>query len=141
MALDINKLKEKMEIYFNSDEYKKKLELENFHKKRIDRFKEKIDSKEIVFSDIFLKVIQKHDNYYKDYCYRHGYQPKPNNVLQFLLDFMEVYGTSPAHIEGITCDDFPDELDYYDGFYHQVIFGQGSFSRIFDKNKNLILTL
>ena len=91
------------------------------------------------FDRIMLRVYNEHNELYRTNCYNKGYEPHPNNKTQLLLDYITDHG------EDVTgqVDDNPFESVCYEfeNYYFQLNSGQGCYWRIFDQNKETLLTL
>lgn len=139
MSLDINEFKKKLDEWVKSDEGKAYFENEKrkseLLSKRFSQFEEWLKHND--FDKLLYRIILKHDNEYKENCYHKGYEPYPNNLLEFIIDYvMTTY--EPIVVSEIDCS-FPNTIYFFRGYYFQTIHGQGSFHRIYNKEDMRLL--
>lgn len=95
---------------------------------------------QVSFDDLMNRLLEEHNDAYRGKCYSLGYEPYPNNKLQFLLDFISEKAESLPR--GSVDDNmFEAELYFFKNYYFQLSQGQGAFWRVFDINKNEFLTV
>jgi len=144
MSLDIKKMIKQMREWSQSDEGRaffeqRKVEHE-IRLQRFKRFEKYLETHD--FDELMYRLILEHDDEYREKCREKGFEDYPNNKLQFVFDYV-VYNTErldPTPNEIIS--DFPEEAYEFKGYYFQIIFGQGSFIRIFNKeDKKLLLAV
>ena len=95
---------------------------------------------QVSFENLMNRLKEEHDDSYRNKCYSNGYEPYPNNKLQFLLDYVREKGAS-LKLGSVDENMFESELYFFKKYYFQLSIGQGSFWRIFDINKNEFLTV
>lgn len=133
MSFDIKEFEKKIDEFVNSDEGKKYFENENrkfaLKEKRFQQFDEWLKHND--FDKLLYRIILMHDENYCEKCYHNGCEPYPNNLLEFIIDFI-VHRYEPIIVNEIDCD-FPNVIYFFRGYYFQTIHGQGSFHRIYNK--------
>lgn len=94
------------------------------------------------FDKLMLRLVNEHNDDYREKCYINGYEPYPNNKLQFIIDYIENKSEPiDIKIKELSCDFF-NYIYLFNNYYFQIIHGQGSIIRIFNKyDKKLILTI
>jgi hypothetical protein len=139
--IDFEEFKKKIDEFCESEEGKAYFELEAkkqvLLENRFERFKDWLKTNN--FDDLLNKLIARHDENYRTKCYNKGYEPMPNNVLYFIFDYINF------NYDIIDVDqpkvDFPNNVWFFKGYYFQIIWGQGSINRIYDKDFKLILQI
>lgn len=132
---------EKIEEFLESDEGKIFIENENLKKKlllsRFDKFENYLKTHD--FDKLIYRVILEHNEDWFETCRINGLEPYPNNKLNFILEYLD-HKLEPIedNVYEMECD-FPHMTYEYKGYYFQVIFGQGSIIRIYNKNDNRLL--
>ena len=84
----------------------------------------------------------KHGNEWIDKCHEKGHEPHPNNVLGFIIDYAFRYGkkVTKKTIKAYDMDcPFSYNIVEYGGFFFQIVYGQGSFVRIYNKDDGRIM--
>ena len=89
------------------------------------------------FDNLMLRLIYKHDEDYREKCYHKGLDVMPNNVLDFIIRYVETK-VEPIVVQEISCE-FPNCIWLFKGYYFQVVYGQGCFYRIYNKEDLRIL--
>lgn len=92
------------------------------------------------FDELLKRVMDEHDEAYRDKCYKEGCETYPTSKMQFIYDYVR---KNIEHIEvaGITDGYFHTEARFFKGYYFTVTHGQGCFYRIYDSNKKDICTI
>jgi len=143
-------LKEKMEQYLkdlddpNSEasiklnKYKEKeFKKEEILKTRLNKVKNYLNKNNI--DDIIERLINEHDDAYRDQCFKMGYEPYPNNKFSLLLEYIE------RNYSGINNKNIPQDflcsLHFFNGYYFAVYCGQGSMHTIYDSNCKQLLSI
>lgn len=133
MSYDINEFKKKLDEWVESDAGKTYFENENIKfelkEKRFQRFEEWLKHND--FDKLLYFIILKHDDNYCERCYHNGFEPYPNNILRFIFEYVE-YKFEPILVSEINSD-FPNVIYFFKGYYFQIIYGQGSICRIYNK--------
>jgi hypothetical protein len=91
------------------------------------------------FDNLLNKLISRHDENYRNKCYDKGFEPMPNNVLNFIFDYIDS-NYDIIDVAQLRCD-FPNHIWFFRGYYFQIIWGQGSINRIYDKDFKLVLQI
>lgn len=91
------------------------------------------------FDHLIQRIIDEHNDDYRNRCYKRGYEPYPNQKADLLFDYIREHGTD---VTG-QVDDNPFESEAYEfkNYYFQLNRGQGCYWRIFNPNKEDILTI
>lgn len=134
MSLDLKKMEEAIREFVNSDEGKAYFEKERIKNKilknRYVRFENWLETND--FNKLLYRLILIHNSdEYRDNCYHNGYMPMPNNILQFILDYI-IDRYAPITVNILDCD-FPNEIRFFKGYYFQNIYGQGVIIKIINK--------
>lgn len=103
--------------------------------KRWTRFETWLENND--FDKLMYRIIYEHNDEYREKCYINGFQPFPNMKLKFILDYV-VRHHEPIEVSKIDCP-FPNTIYLFKGYYFQIIYGQGSFIRIYNCDDNRIL--
>jgi hypothetical protein len=92
------------------------------------------------FDELLKRVMDEHDETYREKCFKEGCEDYPTNKMQFIYDYVH---KNIEHIEvaGITDGYFNTECRFFKGYYFTITHGQGCFYRIFDSNKKDICTI
>ena len=90
------------------------------------------------FDEVMSRLIKEHDDAYIDKCYKKGYEPIPNQKLQFVMDYAEKYGQIQTHVKGITGTDYNEKCWQFRDYYFLNIYGQGVVIRLYKKKKLLL---
>jgi len=109
--------------YFIREEGKYKI-----RERRFERFGDWMKDND--FDTTFYMLILKHDDVYRNKCYNNGYEPTPNNVLMFILDYVEMK-CSPVVVNELECE-FNNITWEFNKYYFQLIYGQGIITRIYN---------
>lgn len=134
MAIDLKIFKKDIDDWVTSDSGKNYFEnlkiQEEIKQVRFRKFEKYIKS--IDFDIFFYKILLQHNNDYRDKCYDKGCEPYPNNILHFIIDYV-VENTEPVFIKKLDCS-FPNQIWEFNGYYFQIIQGQGSVIKIINKD-------
>lgn len=123
MSIDLNETN-KLFDYF------KKLDIENEKKKqRFSYFTAWLENND--FDDLLYKIIIKHNDEYREKCYLNGVEPYPNNLLEFILKYVNKYGkvVEPKELKS----DYSGNIIEFKGYYFQEKYGQGTVLSIYNK--------
>lgn len=116
--------------------FDKQFVIDEVNRKRYSRFTKYV--KTIDFDKLLYRLISEHNDDYIDKCHNNGFESFPNNKLQFLLNYISGK-YNPVKVNAIDCD-YSNQIWHYKGYYFQIVYGQGSFLRIYNK-KDLRLLL
>jgi len=136
-----------MNDYFDVEEFTKIDLIEKFSKKIINEqkiYKQHSDFfekwlKTNDFDNFLCQLIKKHDGKYCKKCKINGFEPHPNNLLNFIIEYITNNGESVI-ISKIVCD-FPNKVWFFKNYYYQIIWGQSAIIKIYDKNLKLLLLI
>lgn len=141
---DPEKMTASIQSFIDSDTgkaYFNKIKIAQENKiRRFNQFGEWLKSNDI--DSYFYRVLNKHDEEYREKCYHKGFEPNPNNVLQFIIDYAFVYGTpvDEKKKKKLKIDStFANNVAYFMGYYFQIVYGQGCFYRIYNEDDMRIL--
>lgn len=121
--------------WLKSDNGKK--HLDNFRKKqeikikRYEYFKKWLEEND--FDKLIYRLVFEHDDNYREKCYHNGYEPYPNNKLQFIIDYI-IHNFEPIDVKDKRLkSDFPTNVWKFNDYYLQMIFGQGTMINLYNK--------
>jgi hypothetical protein len=133
MSINFEEFKKKIDEWVESDEDKAYFENENrkleLKHKRYARFEEWLKHND--FDRLMYRLILEHDEEWLEKCWHNGYEAYPNNVLSFVIDYI-AHNFEPIIVSELDCS-FPNQIWQFKGYYFQMIYGQGSFNRIYNK--------
>jgi len=109
--------------------FEKEVEKLRIKKSRYLRFEEWLKNND--FDELMYRLILEHDEDYRRKCYDNGYEPFPNNKLAFLIDYM-VNNVKSVKVQSID-KNFPNGIWEFNGYYFQMMFGQGVATFIYNK--------
>ena len=129
---------EKMKAYLESPEGKahtkeyfgKIAEKERIKKGRFEKFDKWLETHD--FDKFLYRLILQHDDDYREKCYEKGYEPHPNNVMSFVIDYAYDRGKT-VEVKELDCV-FANQISEFRGYYFQIIWGQGSIEAIYNKD-------
>ena len=134
MGLNIENFKRVIDDWVESDEGKtyfaRENEINELLQKRYLRFEKWLETND--FDKLLYSLILRHGDDYQDKCYHNGYMPMPNNVLSFIIDYI-VHNYDAITVTEIESD-FSDGVWFFKGYYFQMILGQGTITRIYNKS-------
>jgi hypothetical protein len=121
--------KGKADLEEYANQFVKKKQIEDA---RIERVKVYVE-KHGIFA-VMERLINEHDETWREHCYLKNYEPYENNKLDLFLAFIMKYGKSTKkHTNKI----FNNHTWKYEDFYFNLMHGQGSVWSIFYKNENI----
>jgi hypothetical protein len=142
--MKLDDMKEKIDDWFESpagQEYFNIIaEKHKILNQRHKRFEEWLKNND--FDKLMYRLINEHNDDYIDNCYHNGYQPYPNNKLNFVIGYVTKDDVPhPINVKEIKSD-FPNEIWEFNDYYFQLIYGQGTLIRIYNKaDMRLLLQL
>lgn len=132
MSLDIEKLRRELEEdakdpngYF-AKLGKKQVALNL----RYDKFEKWLETNE--FEPMFKKLLERNGDERDDYCYKNGCEKYGTPLMEFLLEYIS-NRVEQTENDGID-KDFSGGTWLFKNYWFQVLHGQGSFWKIFDKD-------
>jgi glutamate synthase domain-containing protein 2 len=140
--LDLDKMSKKFDEILESPEteaYFNRLKIkEDIQDGRFVKFETYLQTHS--FDELLKRVMDEHNEAYRDKCFKKGCEDYPTNKMQFIYDYVS---NSVSHIEvaGITDGHFHTECRFFKGYYFTITHGQGCFYRIYDSNKKDICTI
>lgn len=139
--MNLDDVKQQINDWYNSEECELHFEYLKIRfelkEKRYKRFEEYIEEND--FNVLMERLISEHDIIYKRKWTLMRFKPYLNNKLSFIFDYVtDNYDT--VYVKELDSH-FMDEVRYFKGFYFQIISGQGTIHRIYNKDKELILSL
>jgi hypothetical protein len=123
--------------YFKELNEKHRIEAE-IKSKRIEKLVEYLKNQD--FDKIMDRMILEHNDDYRDKCYNKGYEPYPNNKLNLFFDFLEK-NYHPIEDDTIHNGTFSQTIYFYKGYFFTKMYGQGTATLIYGKDKQRIITL
>jgi len=140
MSIDIKKFEKDIDEWVGSSQGQEYFNRQNEKRiqllKRFNRFEEWLKHND--FDNLLYRIILKHDDNYREKCWHNGYEPMPNNVLEFVIEYV-TNRCEKIVITELNCE-FPNDIWLFNGYYIQMIYGQGVITRIYNK-KDLKLML
>lgn len=118
------------------DDYFSKLkEKDNLLKKRFLRFEKWLETNS--FDNLMTRLIDEHDESWRDKAYKRGYEPSFNRKLYFVISYIR------ENFEAINVSEFDNDFyggsHFFKGYYFTTYHGQGCFTRIHNHKKEEIL--
>lgn len=113
------------------EELTKQYEIHNNRQKRFEKWLEVND-----FDKLMYRLILEHNDEYIENCYHNGDEPYPNNKLWFVFCYAMKYG---KHVKVKKIDTGLDNIWEFKDYYFQMIFGQGTMLRIYNKDDMRLL--
>jgi hypothetical protein len=104
----------------------KKLKIKN---DRYSHFEEWLKNND--FDELMYRLILEHNEDYRRKCYDNGCEPYPNNKLAFIIDYIVDHFETINHPE--IHKDFPNDIWEFNGYYFQMVYGQGVVTFIYNK--------
>lgn len=120
--------KESMRKYVEKLIFKQDLKLRN-----VERIKKMFNSQES-FDLLVNKIIDKHDDSWRDRCYKKGVEPHPWELLYALFTLVETDGEDCEPIDGLT-EHFPSLIYNYQDWQFAITHGQGSVCSVYYKKE------
>lgn len=104
-------------------------EIYNNQKNRFNYFEKWLKSND--FDNLLYRIINKHNNEYREKCWHNGHEAKPNNVLEFIIDY--IYDRcNITNVPELNCE-FDNKIWLFKEYYFQLIYGQSTILKIFTK--------
>lgn len=86
------------------------------------------------FDVLVNKILEKHNDNWKDHCYKKGVMPYPWELLYALFDLSEMQGKEIEPIDGLT-ENFPSSIFTYNDWQFAITHGQGSVCSVYYKKE------
>lgn len=103
---------------------------EKIQQGRYDRFEKWLETND--FDKLIYKLILEHNDEYRERCYENGYEPKPNNKMDFIFSYVSERAGKRVHIKEFESD-FPNAVWEFNGYYFEIVWGQGCIQVIYNK--------
>ena len=133
MPIDVEKFSDEMTEWEESDEgkayfkeYWKKIDIKQ---SRFVKFTEWLKHND--FDKLVYRIILEHNEEYREKCWHSGCEVYPNNKLGFLLSYVSD-NYAAINVSQLDCN-FANEIWFFKGYYFQMIHGQGTIIRIYNK--------
>ena len=97
---------------------------------RFDRFTTWLETNN--FDKLMFRIIFEHNDKYYDMCYSKGCEPYPNNKLDFILQYVDIYG-KVVIVKKLKCN-FSSTIYEFNGYYFEFVYGQGVIITIYNKD-------
>ena len=142
MASDIEKFKKLIKEFPNTPEgkaYFEDIRKKNEIKKgRYLRFEKWLETND--FNALMQRLEKEHGVAWRNNCYNRGYEPYCNNKLAFIIDYI-VHNRESISVPQIESEHFGNQSWFFKGYYFNIMWGQGTFTQVFDNNFNQIIAL
>jgi len=132
----MSEMLDKLKAHLESPEGKKEMEeyfVELTKKQKIAegryrRFEEWLKHND--FDRLMYRLILEHSDEWREKCYSNGYEPYPNNKLQFVFDYVthNYESISVPQLENM----FSTQIWLFKGYYFRIMHGQGSVVDIYN---------
>ena len=133
--MDIEKLKKFIESDEGEQYFLELAKKQELREARHRRFEEWLKTND--FDKLMYRLILEHDDDYIDKCYHNGCMPYPNNKLSFVIGYV-FDNLAQINVSELDCD-FANDIRQFKGYYFQHIHGQGTITRIYNKDDNRLL--
>lgn len=112
-------------------EFKKDLTIKKkIREGRFDKFEKWLEEND--FDKLLYRLILQHSDEYRNKFWEWGCEPYPNNIMNFIFTYVVERVGKIVHIKELDCD-FPNAIWEFNGYYFQIIWGQGSIQTIYNK--------
>lgn len=142
MSIDVKEFSKKIDEFINSPEgeaYFENIRKKNeIQKGRYVRFEKYLETHDI--NELMQRLIKEHGEVWHDKCSKKGYEPYPNNKLNFLIHYA-TDNLAPIDVPQIQSEHFANETWFFKGYYINMMWGQGVFTQLFDDKFNQIIAL
>jgi hypothetical protein len=133
----VEELKKFLETEEGKESIKKFAEKINFESelkiKNTDRIKKMFNNQE-TFDLLVNRILEKHNDNWKDHCYKKGVMPYPWELLYSLFDLAEMQGKDIDPIDDLT-KNFPSSIFTYNDWQFAITHGQGSVCSVYYKKE------
>lgn len=92
------------------------------------------------FDELMQRLIAENGEERHDYCYKKGFEPYPNNKLNFLIHYV-TDNLAPVDVPQIQSEHFSNQTWFFKGYYINMMWGQGVFTQLFDNKLKQIIAL
>lgn len=116
------------------NEFAKKLAFERSLKIHNTERVKKMFNDQKSFNLLVNNIIEKHDDYWINLCYKKGIMPHPWHLMYALFDLSELEGKISDPVDDFT-ENFPSSIYSYKGWKFAVTYGQGAVCSIYYRNK------
>lgn len=97
---------------------------------RYDKFEKWLEKND--FDKLLYRLILEHDDNYIEKCYGNGYEPHPNNKMEFVFAYVTDRVGKRVYIKEFNST-FPNAVWEFKGYYFEIVWGQGSIQVIYNK--------
>ena len=136
--MKLENVKEKIDSYFESETWKTFVDEMTISyeilKGRQKRFEEWLETND--FDKLMYRLILEHNDEYIENCYHNGDEPYPNNKLWFVFCYAMKYG---RYVKVKKIGTGLDNIWEFKNYYFQMIFGQGTLIRLYNKDDMRLL--
>jgi len=126
MGLDYEKMSKMLDDYIASPEgiayFENKRIIQEIQEGRYKRFETYLLTHD--FDKLMYRLILEHGEEWREKCYHNGYEPYPNNKLQFIIEYVthNLEQIRVAQLENV----FNTQIWFFRGYYFRMMHGQGS---------------
>jgi len=106
--------------------FQKRIEYKLVRYKKFEKYLEDND-----FDKLMYRIIGEHDENYRENSYHNGFEPRPNNKLYFIFDYV-THMQTPINVKEINSK-FPNDIWEFKGYYFQLTYGQGTLFDLYNK--------
>jgi len=89
---------------------------------------------ETSFDILVNKILEKHDDAWRNHCYKKGCEPYPWYLLHALFSLADAEGIESESLDGLT-ENFPSSIKSYYNWQFAVTHGQGSVCSVYYKKE------
>ena len=97
---------------------------------RFNKFENWLENND--FDRLLYRIILEHGDEYESKCYENGYEPYPNNKMNFIFNYVTERGGKQVNIKEFDCP-FANQIWEFMKYYFQIIWGQGVAYKIYNK--------
>jgi len=76
------------------------------------------------FDNVLYHIILKHGDNYREKCYLNGFEPQPNNVLNFIVEYVK-NNCNKVNVPELNYD-CSNDIWLFREYYFQLIYGNGN---------------
>jgi hypothetical protein len=131
MGIDLEKVKQRLKEWEESGEADKWVKKYAEQQDAKDRRSLKLNSlDDEAFERFMQKVFVDNGEEWKEKCFYNGCEPYPTNLMYLAIDTARLYGEDVSQASADAGASFPEQVNFYRGYYFSTIYGQGASSSI-----------
>jgi hypothetical protein len=132
---------EKLKAFLETDEGKESIKKfnediafkEELKNRNIKRVRQMFNDQES-FDKLVTRILEKHNDNWRDHCYKKGVMPYPWELLYSLFDLAETQGKEIDAIDNFT-EMFTSSIYTYNDWQFAITYGQGSVCSVYYKKE------